>query len=359
MKRLVVVAVRSSICNFRCRYCYLNQKPIWFQNKQIEYNYSPEHVRKCLSKKRLGGECLFNFCSDGETLLAKNITEYVKAILLEGHYVEFVTNLSVTSVLNEMLDWDSNLLERLEFKCSFHYLQLKERNLLNVFADNVHNIWKKGASACIEITPDDELIPYIDEVKAFSLREFGALPHLTIARNDKRKHDFLTSLSIDEYKKTWGVFDSDFWNFKMEIVNKKMTGYCFAGRRSIYVDLASGNTTQCYRSRYNFNIFENPDDDIDFCSIGKCIDSYCYNGHAFLTCGIVPSFPAPGYGNIRNRINSNTGQPWINKKMLSFMNSKTQDEYSKSETINDIKKDKKRMRLVNFRAMINKIKRKH
>lgn len=359
MKRLIVVAVRSSICNFRCHYCYLNQKPVWFQNKQIEYTYSPEHVRKCLSKKRLGGECLFNFCADGETLLAKDITKYVKEILLEGHYVEFVTNLSITNVLNEMLSWDISLLERLEFKCSFHYLQLKEKKLLNVFADNVHRIWERGASACIEITPDDELIPYIDEVKEFSLKQFGALPHLSIARNDKKKHDFLTQLSLDEYRKTWSVFDSDFWKFKMEIVNKKINSYCFAGRRSVYIDLATGSTTQCYRSRYNFNIFENPNDNIQFCSIGKCIDSYCYNGHAFLTCGVVPSFLAPGYGDIRNRVNFNSGQMWINNKMLTFMNTKIYNEYSNAETIEDIKKDKHKMRIVNLKAMINKIKRKH
>ena len=61
------------------------------------------------------------------------------------------------------------------------------------------------ASFTIEVTPSDELIPYIDEMKEVSLREFGALPHITVARDEsKPDYPLLTKLSKDDYIKTWG-----------------------------------------------------------------------------------------------------------------------------------------------------------
>lgn len=110
-----------------------------------------------------------NFCADGETLLTKDIDLYIKALVQEGHYAEIVTNLSVNKMLEKILTWDKELLSRVEFKCSFHYLELKKKGLLQRFADNVKKIWENGASANIEVTPTDELIPYIDELKTFSM----------------------------------------------------------------------------------------------------------------------------------------------------------------------------------------------
>ena len=43
--------------------------------------YPAETVRKTLSKERLGGTCLINFCTVGETLISKELLEYVRAIL--------------------------------------------------------------------------------------------------------------------------------------------------------------------------------------------------------------------------------------------------------------------------------------
>ena len=193
-----------SICNFRCHYCYLAQRSEHYQGIQPIMKYSPEEVARALSNERIGGNAFMNFCADGETLLTKDLDKYVKALLQQGHYAEIVTNLTATKALDSYLNWDKALLEKLEFKCSFHYLELKRHHLLDRFVENVHKIWKAGASANIEITPSDELIPFIDELQAFSLREFGALPHLTIARDDRTKGiDYLTSLSPEEYYDTW------------------------------------------------------------------------------------------------------------------------------------------------------------
>ena len=158
-----------SICNFRCHYCYLAQREEHYQGVQPQMRFTPEEVARAMRQERTGGPCFMNFCADGETLLTKDIDLYIKALVQEGHYAEIVTNLSVNKMLEKILTWDKELLSRVEFKCSFHYLELKKKGLLQRFADNVKKIWENGASANIEVTPTDELIPYIDELKTFSM----------------------------------------------------------------------------------------------------------------------------------------------------------------------------------------------
>ena len=327
-----------SICNFRCQYCYLTHRSEYYQNKQPNYQYSPEHVAKALSKERLGGVAYVNLCADGETLLAKDITKYTHELLKEGHYIEFVTNLSVTKILDEILSWDTELLNRLEFKCSFHYLQLKEKNLLDTFSNNVKKIWAAGASANIETTPHDELIPYIDELKKFALKNFGALPHLTIARNDDTDNiEYLTNLPMAEYDEIWSTFGSTFWEFKKTFFTKKQEQFCYAGEWSLYVNLATGNANQCYVSRITQNIFEDLSKPINFKPIGRCLLPHCYNGHSLLSLGCIPQFDQARYGDIRNRIKLDESQ-WLQPKLKNFFNTRLEESNTRLDpkTENDI-----------------------
>ena len=55
IKRLVLCRIPMSICNFRCRYCYLAQRDESYQGKQADFKYSPEYVAKAFSIERLGG----------------------------------------------------------------------------------------------------------------------------------------------------------------------------------------------------------------------------------------------------------------------------------------------------------------
>lgn len=239
-KKVVLCAIPTSTCNLKCRYCYLPQRKEFDKGKQANFIYIPEYVGRVFSKERLGGTCYFNFCADGETLLTKRIDEYIYEIVNQGHYAEIVSNMTITSMINRILSWEPDLLERITFKCSLHYLQLFEHNLLQVFSDNVNNVWKHGCSANIELIPDEELIPYIDELKQFSIEHFGALPHVSIARDDRKEHDYLTKLSLAEYNKIWSQFDSGFGEFKKSIFNHKRCEFCYAGAWSIYANLATG-----------------------------------------------------------------------------------------------------------------------
>lgn len=322
MKRMILCVFPMSICNFRCSYCYLTHRKEAYQGKQAELKYSPEQVGKSFSIDRLGGRCFFNFCADGETLLQKNIEKYIYEVVKQGHYVEIVTNLTVTPVINKILEWDKEILKRIEFKCSFHYLELKRKNLLETFATNVKNIWNNGASANIEITPGDEYIPYLQEIKDFSMQNFGALPHLSIARNDStNKIEYLTNLSLEEYDRIWSSFDSDFWKFKKSIFGVQRKEYCYAGMWSLFVNMESGMASQCYCSNFEQNIFENPFNPIEFIPIGKCKTAHCYNGHALLSCGLIPELSTPGYGDLRNRVKSDK-EEWLHPELKDFFNSK-------------------------------------
>lgn len=162
MKKMLLFAIPTSICNFRCMYCYIGQRPVHYQGLQADMKYTPEQVAYACRPERLGGLTFMNFCGEGETLLSKDIDLYFRALVETGHYAEIVTNLTITPMLERILSWPENLRARTEFKCSFHYLELKKRGLLQTFADNVHKIWDAGASANIEITPHDELVPYVD-----------------------------------------------------------------------------------------------------------------------------------------------------------------------------------------------------
>lgn len=336
MKRMILCVFPMSICNFRCSYCYLSHRTEAYQGKQANLKYSPELVGKAFSKERLGGQCYFNFCADGETLLQNEIEKYIFEIARQGHFIEVVTNLTITPVINRILKWDKEILKRIEFKCSFHYLELKKHKMLDIFAQNANNIWTSGGSATIEITPSDELIPYLDEVKKFSELNFGALPHLTIARDDSDANiPYLTKLSMSEYERIWSSFESDFWSFKRELFGVKRNEYCYAGRWSLFVNMETGSAKQCYLSRYEENIFEDLSKEIKFIPIGKCTSAHCYNGHALLSGGLIPKLNTPGYGNLRNR-KTKDNLDWLQPELKDFFNHKLYEENEELTVINKI-----------------------
>ncbi len=324
--KIFTLHIPLSICNFRCHYCYLAQRAESYQGIQPEMKYSPEQVARALSPKRLGGKAYFNICAEGETLLLKDLDAYVKLLATDGHFIEIVTNCTITPMLEKILSWDKKLLQQIEFKCSFHYLELKKRNMLERFAANVNKIWDAGASACVEITPSDELIPYIDEVKEFSLKNFGALPHITIARDDRTQGiDILSRLSKEEYYKTWGQFDSIFFDYKASIFGKRQEEFCYAGLWSAFINMATGQARACYCGRNLGDVFANPDSEFPTWPVGKCTIAHCYNGHFWLTFGNIPDATPLTYADMRNRVRAD-GREWLQPKLKEGFSSKLQNE---------------------------------
>lgn len=333
IKRFIDIFVPVTTCTLRCHYCYITHHRL-FGGTLPKFQYSPEHVRKALSTERLGGKCIINICGAGETLLPPEIPHYVKELLIEGHYVMIVTNATINKAFSVFEEFEPCLLERLFFKFSLHYIELKKRNLLERFAENVNKMKELGSSFTVEVTPSDELIPYIDELKDFSLKKFGAVPHFTVARDEHCMSEIpiLTHLSIDDYKKTWSQMKSEMFDFKFSTFSKKRNEFCYAGDWSFLLNLGNGEMRQCYNSPLVQYIFDDINKPIKFQAIGhNCQMPHCFNSHAFLTFGTIPELTFPTYDKMRNRICDN-GSQWLSTTMKNFMCQKLVENNSEYTT---------------------------
>lgn len=333
--RYIDCFVPVTTCTLRCHYCYIVQHGL-FAHKPCRLKYPVEIVRKALSKERLGGVCLINFCAAGETLLLEGLLGYIRALLEEGHYVMIVTNATVSKRFDEITKFPHELLKRLFFKFSYHYLELKNKKLLKRFFDNIKKVRDVGCSFTLEVTPCDELIPFIDEMNQQAINQLGAIPHVTIARDerDPEKLPILTQMPKEEYKKVWGKFNSAIFNYKAEIFEVKRTEFCYAGEWSFYLNLGTGIMSQCYKTLLKQNIFEHPDKPIQFCPMGNnCLEYHCYNGHSYIVLGDIPDLSAPTYAELRNRVCLD-GSEWLQPEMKSFMSTKLYEsnkEYTPEE----------------------------
>lgn len=358
LKRFVDCYIDTETCNLKCHYCYIAQLGK-FKNKLAKFKYSPKEIRKALSVKRLGGECLINLCAGGETLLSKEVVDLVLELLEEGHYVMIVTNGTLTNRFKEIAMFPKELLERLFFKFSFHYLELKRLNWMDRFFNNIKRMIEAGCSFTLEITPSDELIPYIDDVKNICMEKVGAYCHVTIARDDRTKGIVvLSDKSFEEYKKIWGTFDSKLFSYKSEIFYQKRKEFCYAGDWSVYINLSSGEMKQCYFGRVLDNIYKNIDQPLNFEAVGcNCKMAHCYNGHAYLAIGDIPKLNAPTYAELRNRVTKD-GKEWLNPKMKSFMSQKLKDnneEYSSAKRKKINKSFERKYIMDKSKKILNKI----
>ena len=104
--------------------------------------------------------------------------------------------------------------------------------MLDILAQNVKYVSSTEASFTVELTADDKLIQFLKEIKEYSLQNFGALPHITIARDESSPElKILTSLSYDEYYNIWSAFDSKLFEVKWNYYGKRICG-CMAGEYS-------------------------------------------------------------------------------------------------------------------------------
>jgi hypothetical protein len=325
IKKYIDCWVPVRTCNFRCHYCYVAQTGD-FKSKLPEFKYSAEYIAKALSKRRLGGTCFINLCGSGETLLPPQIIGIIRTLLEEGHYIAVVTNGSLSNRFDEICAFPDEILSRLFIKFSFHYLELKRLDIMDKFFHNIHKIQNAGASFSIEFPSSDEMVPYIDEIKAVCLENVGALCHVTTLRDDsKTSSPLLTDYSEEKYYNIWSSFDSDLFEFKRKLQNIPQTGFCYAGYLTCTVDIGTGDMRQCYRAELLDNIYIDLDKPLYFEPVGhNCPDSYCTVGHALLAFGVIPESNIAKdvtYSTLRNRTCLN-GTEWLTHRMKIFMGSK-------------------------------------
>lgn len=314
--------IATETCNLRCNYCYITQQRK-FNHRLVDFAHPPEEIRRALSQERLGGICLINFCAGGETLLAESVLEVIRALLEEGHYLMVVTNGTLTGRFESIREFPEELRERLFFKFSFHYLELKRLNLLDVFFGNVGKMKEAGCSFTVEMTPGDKEIPYKDEIKEACMKYLGALCQLTIPRDDRTKEiRHLSEKSFEEFTDIWEDFASTLFAFKKSIFYVKRKEFCYAGDWSVVLNLSTGEMKQCYCGKRLDNIYGDMDRPLYFEAVGrKCKSAHCYNGHAFLAIGVIPELVTPSYYSLRD----NTEGAWITKKVRAVMEQRLKD----------------------------------
>lgn len=321
IKKFIDVTVPIAKCNMKCEYCYLSQLNVEL-DKVSDVYHDAKYIRYALSQERLGGSAFINLCGVGETLLCENIVEIVVELLKEGHYIQIVTNATPTNIIKSFINSISDS-SRLFFKCSLHFEEMKRLNLLNVFAYNINALDEWGASYSIEYVPMDKSVSLIPEIKKYCIDNFGALPHITVAR-DERFKDFriLSNYSVEEYRDIWGQFDSKMFNFKMDNMDSKRYSNCKAGLWAAELNLANGELLKCTGNPRLCNIYEDLNDDIFFEEVGgRCCLPYCFNCHAYLTLGLMPDIVTPTYFEMRDRVKSD-GTHWVKERLMNVFSQK-------------------------------------
>lgn len=306
-------------CNLKCNYCYVRQREEFAERKILWH--SPEFIGKALSFERLGGMAFINLCARGETMLTPGLIPIIRELVCAGHYISIISNGTATKAFEQLLSQDMDL-SHIFVKFSFSYLELKRLGLLDVFADNVKRVRAAGCSITVEVVPDDILVPYIQEIKTFSMEQFGALPHTTIPRDERMAElKVLTNQSLEEFKKNWS-FDSSMFDFKMSVLYEKRNERCLAGKCSFSLNLETGDMNKCTGNPYLGNLYEDISKEIVWEEVGtKCCLPYCFNGHAYLTLGCIKEVEAPSYYDIRDRVTTDGGH-WVSDTMKEVFTQK-------------------------------------
>lgn len=339
MKRFIDIHIPVTHCNLKCHYCY-----VWHEGsrdtKETPFQYSAEHIGKALSVERLGGVCHFNMCGLGETLIPSQTVEIAYELLKNGHYVMIVTNGTLTKRFEEFAKFPEEYKKRLGFKFSFHYLEFKKRSLMEQFWANVQLVKKNGMSFSIELTPSDELEPYIEDIKQICIKNVGAYCHVTIPRDmTKRDIVLLSKHSFQEFCRIWEVFDSPMFDFKKSVWEQKRTEFCHAGMWSGLLNVGNGMLNACYHSGMQQNIFEDISKPIDFVAVGKhCGLPHCYNSHSLLGCGNICEVEGCTYAEERDRIDSRDQSHWLTAEMNEFLSHKLYD-YNDALTDSEIRRN--------------------
>ena len=313
----------TNTCNLHCSYCYVwRNKEFGRTNEGLPIDVG--EVRRALSQDKLGGVCHINMCAPGETLMNPDIVGVTKELLEEGHYVSIITNGILSSKIDEILALDESLLNRLFFKLSFHYLELIEKGLIDIFWSNKERIKRSPASYSIEITPSDDIVDKIEDIKSYFTEKKEALPHITFTRDSTKKGlDLYSKLTLDEYTKIWSQFDSALFDLKRRFYQKKINDICYAGCWSYRINAHTGMLQSCYKYPIIHNIYKEDFKTYPLLTVKEeCKLDYCFNNHAFLAWGDVPNIKCDTYKDVRDRHNEYDGSYWIKPDFAYAMKQK-------------------------------------
>jgi radical SAM family protein len=298
IRRIVDIFVPVTACNLKCSYCYVRQLEA-NTGKLPDFQYSPEHVGKALSKKRLGGRAFVNICGFGETLLPPDIVAYVRVLLEEGHVVHIVSNMTLNNRIDKILEFPPSLLKNLLFGPSLHYLELKRIGKLDDFFGTLRRIRKAGCSLTRPgIVLHDDYIPIIEEIKAVCMERLGTLPEVSIARDqtDESCTRMQSEYSAEKLEQIAESFECPTYELRKKLLGIRRTEFCYSGDWSFCLNLGTGEMTKCLYGTSNQNIFKDISRPIHFEATGSnCKAPWCMCGMIYLAWGTIPEFECPPF----------------------------------------------------------------
>jgi MoaA/NifB/PqqE/SkfB family radical SAM enzyme len=315
-KLFIECNVPGSACNLKCSYCYVAQMDSLTNRTIIKYNYPPDIVGKALSKKRIGGCAYINVCGAGETLLSQKLPEYIREMLLQGHYVNVYTNGTVNSTFKFFNDFSDELLQRLSFSFSLHWLELIKNNLLQKFFNNFNKMKALGCSVVCNMVLDDSYLPHIEAIKESCLLNIGAYPQISFPKKENQKNNYTELCHNREITEKIGdSFNSPYFSFTKKYFNYDRKYFCYAGAWSFTLNLENGNIAKCYHHAIKQNIFKNPDRKIKFEAVGNRCRSKCCGGGLLLPQGLVPELNVCSYIELKDRPEAN----WYTRRYKDFL----------------------------------------
>lgn len=338
IKRFFECLIPVPICNIRCEYCYITQRNGW-DEKPTPFKYSPDHIGRCLTQERLGGVCYFSLCGSGETLVPKETIEITRRLLENGHYVNITTNGILSRRFDRILAFEPQMLERLHFAFSFHYLELIKRKKIKAFFENIKRVRAAGCSFLVQINLYDEYLPHLEEIKRLCLENVGALPHVAATRKENdliEDIELYTELAPEKYMEIAREFGSPLFDFTMQNFGVKRTEFCYAGDWTGTLNMATGMMQRCYGSNIMKDVFEDPSSPMSFVAVGNhCRSLFCMNSSHFMSLGVIPEQTTPTYASLRNR----PGADWYSPKMAEFLGSKLGDSHERYDAAQRAKTD--------------------
>lgn len=286
IKRVIFFCGGNYFCNLKCEYCYLDSP------KPDKKFCTPKELIRTFSKKSLGGCAFFNFVTLGETLLCDENIEAIKLFLEEGHVVNVVTNLTYSKNLEKLLLLPEELKSRLIIHASLHYLELKKKNLLDEYFNNLQRCKEAGVSFHMDLTVYEKYMPVLEEIKEVCLLKTGLLPNITIALDKDKNWMPFDFYNEEAHKKIVDVFEAKELDIQRNIFfDKEENKPCMAGRWSLVYYWSGRRCTACNGIKVNIDTPFVNSDGVKWLGGGDtviCPFKRCFCGEIFLTWGLLP-----------------------------------------------------------------------
>lgn len=277
-------------CTLQCEYCYLAQRGYKNDGDVFALKYPLDKVLKACSKERLGGTCFIQIIGDGETLLPKDAGPLILGLLKEGHYVQVITNGTLTERIHDLIEGaeQEGVADHLLMSFSLHFMELEKGNWLKIYADNINYVREKGVSFRISMVCSDADIEAEKRIHEYCEND---LDGVALSIGSAKKYNEITGNieglwskyeKEEYYKKVIDIFPSYNLEYIQDLDEIDNHKFCYAGSWYFQVDFTTGTYSQCLQNAGPIhNFFENIEDELMLEPVGtRCKASWCWCGWA-------------------------------------------------------------------------------